>query len=133
MTRHYPIPHRLPHLRNLPTQFSRYVGLLRPSSPHRMASSLQPPSQPLQFPSSGFKVIASSISVEEESIPNYKAQRYYPVRIGEVFNKRYQVIRKLGYGSSSTVWLCRDLRYEDSGFYYFWPDLYFIGIADTLP
>ncbi|KAF2756508.1 protein kinase [Pseudovirgaria hyperparasitica] len=74
-----------------------------------MASSLQPSSQPLEFPSSGFKVIAPSTPVEEESIPNYKAQRYYPVRIGEVFNQRYQVVAKLGYGSSSTVWLCRDL------------------------
>lgn len=127
MTRLYPSSHRLLQLRNLPTQFSRpflchpprFACLLRRSSPHRMASSLQPSSQPLRFPSSGFKVIASSISVEEESIPNYKAQRYYPVRIGEVFNKRYQVTGKLGYGSSSTVWLCRDLRYEDSSFYDF--------------
>ena len=78
-----------------------------------MASSLPPFSQPLRFPHSGFKVVESSILVEEESILNYKAQRYYPVRIGEVFNNRYQAIGKLGYGSSSTVWLCRDLKYED--------------------
>jgi serine/threonine-protein kinase SRPK3 len=95
-----------------------------------MASSLQPSSQPLRLPNSGFKVIESSVSVEEESIPNYKAQRYYPVRIGEVFDERYQVIGKLGYGSSSTVWLCRDLKYGDSSFYDFQADL--IGIADTL-
>jgi hypothetical protein len=127
MTRLYPSAQKLLHLRNLPTQFSwpylcyfpRFARLLRRSSPHRMASSLQPSSQPLRFPSSGFKVIESSISVEEESIPNYKAQRYYPVRIGEVFNTRYQVIGKLGYGSSSTVWLCRDLRYGDPSFYDF--------------
>jgi len=127
MTRFYPSSHKLLQLRNLPIQFSwpylchppRFARLLRQLLPHRMASSLQPSSQSLRFPSSGFKVIESSISVEEESIPNYKAQRYYPVRIREVFNKRYQVIGKLGYGSSSTVWLCRDLRYEDSSFYDF--------------
>lgn len=32
------------------------------------------------------------------------------MRIGEVIKDRYQVVAKLGYGTSSTVWLCRDLR-----------------------
>ncbi|KAL2218848.1 protein kinase [Thermoascus aurantiacus ATCC 26904] len=73
-----------------------------------MASSRRP-SEPRTFPSTGFKLIDPSISTEEELIPNYIAQRYYPVRIGEVFNKRYQVVGKLGHGSSSTVWLRRDL------------------------
>ncbi|KAB8078502.1 kinase-like domain-containing protein [Aspergillus leporis] len=35
---------------------------------------------------------------------------FYPVYIGEVFAPRYQVVSKLGYGTSSTAWLCRDLR-----------------------
>ncbi|KAI9806285.1 MAG: hypothetical protein M1825_006400 [Sarcosagium campestre] len=35
---------------------------------------------------------------------------FYPVRIGEVFQSRYQVLGKLGYGSRSTAWLCCDLR-----------------------
>ncbi|KAL4886613.1 protein kinase [Aspergillus karnatakaensis] len=33
---------------------------------------------------------------------------YYPVHPGDVFHSRYQVVSKLGYGTSSTVWLCRD-------------------------
>jgi hypothetical protein len=33
------------------------------------------------------------------------------VRLGEVFESRYQVVAKLGHGTASTVWLCRDLRY----------------------
>jgi serine/threonine-protein kinase SRPK3 len=33
------------------------------------------------------------------------------VRIGDVFNNgKYRVLRKLGYGIYSTVWLARDLR-----------------------
>lgn len=48
-------------------------------------------------------------SIEEETLPGYLAERYYPVRLGEVSQSRYKVIAKLGYGSSSTVWLCRDL------------------------
>ncbi|GES57283.1 kinase-like protein [Aspergillus terreus] len=36
-------------------------------------------------------------------------ERFYPGHISEVFNRRYQVVGKLGYGSSATAWLCRDL------------------------
>uniref|UniRef100_A0A3B5AXZ6 non-specific serine/threonine protein kinase n=1 Tax=Stegastes partitus TaxID=144197 RepID=A0A3B5AXZ6_9TELE len=35
---------------------------------------------------------------------------YHPVRIGDTFNRRYQVVSKLGWGYFSTVWLCVDLR-----------------------
>ena len=31
------------------------------------------------------------------------------MQLGEVFNSRYQVVAKLGFGTSSTIWLCRDL------------------------
>ena len=47
--------------------------------------------------------------VEEETLRDYKAERFFPVRINQAFNDRYRVISKLGYGSASTVWLCRDL------------------------
>ncbi|KAF2769192.1 putative serine/threonine protein kinase [Teratosphaeria nubilosa] len=39
----------------------------------------------------------------------YRGDSYYPVRIGEAFRSRYQVLGKLGYGAHSTVWLGRDL------------------------
>lgn len=61
--------------------------------------------------STGFEVIDPSQLVEEERLPFYNRSHYYPMRIGEVLKDRYQVIAKLGYGTSSTVWLCRDLRY----------------------
>jgi hypothetical protein len=61
------------------------------------------------FPSDGFEVIPVQDEIEEETIPDYKAERFYPVRLGEVFNSRYQVVAKLGYGTASTIWLCRDL------------------------
>lgn len=32
------------------------------------------------------------------------------MHLGDVFNDRYMVVRKLGYGQYSTVWLARDLR-----------------------
>ncbi|GIK01780.1 hypothetical protein Aspvir_005821 [Aspergillus viridinutans] len=69
-------------------------------------------SRPRIFPSSGFTILDPSVKFEEENLPDYLEERYYPVQIGEVFNSRYQVLTKLGFGSSSTVWLCRDLHNE---------------------
>lgn len=47
--------------------------------------------------------------VEEEKTPYYSPARFYPARLGEVLNSRYQLVTKLGHGSNSTVWLARDL------------------------
>ncbi|GLB19749.1 hypothetical protein AtubIFM61612_009665 [Aspergillus tubingensis] len=47
--------------------------------------------------------------LEEETLPWYSPEGFYPVRVGEVFQSRYQVVGKLGYGGYSTIWLCRDL------------------------
>ncbi|KAG4256124.1 CMGC/SRPK protein kinase [Fusarium proliferatum] len=52
----------------------------------------------------------ANLKIEEEQIPSYEASRFYPVQIGQVFQGRYQAVTKLGYGSSSTIWLARDLR-----------------------
>lgn len=76
---------------------------------NRAITDLRSPFEPRAFPCSGWDNIDPSLQVEEESVPNYKAENFYPTRIGEVFNRRYQVVGKLGYGSSATVWLCRDL------------------------
>ncbi|KAI1951440.1 hypothetical protein LOZ12_005829 [Ophidiomyces ophidiicola] len=67
-----------------------------------------------QLPTSArYDLIDSSILLEEESIPNYRPQRFFPVEIGLIFNDRYRVVGKLGYGASSTVWLCWDLNSRD--------------------
>ncbi|EPQ57713.1 kinase-like protein [Gloeophyllum trabeum ATCC 11539] len=58
---------------------------------------------------SGFTSLDASEKIEEESFPWYSPSTFYPVRIGEVFRTRYQALAKLGYGSSATVWLGRDL------------------------
>jgi len=51
---------------------------------------------------------------EEERLPDYEVEQFYPVNIGDTIKSRYHVIGKLGYGANSTVWFCRDLSY-DSG------------------
>jgi hypothetical protein len=69
------------------------------------------PSPPRQPTNSKFHVLDTAQKVEEERFEWYKPVQFYPVRIGEVFNSRYQVVGKLGYGAHSTAWLCRDLVY----------------------
>ncbi|KAL9945820.1 hypothetical protein ACHAO5_004487 [Verticillium nonalfalfae] len=76
----------------------------------RDRSSLSTLATPRQFPSSGFELIDRAEKVEEEKLPFYKREVYYPMKIGQVIHDYYQVVAKLGYGSSSTVWLARDLR-----------------------
>ena len=46
----------------------------------------------------------------EEDLDRYRPGGYHPVHLGDVFNDRYMVVRKLGYGQYSTVWLARDIR-----------------------
>ncbi|KAK4570385.1 hypothetical protein LTR86_002465 [Recurvomyces mirabilis] len=60
------------------------------------------------------EILDPSFRVEEEMVRGYKAEHYYPVRIGDMFQKRYKVVGKLGYGSASTVWLCRDTQASEA-------------------
>ncbi|XP_078399393.1 SRSF protein kinase 3 [Cetorhinus maximus] len=45
----------------------------------------------------------------QEDPTEYRTGGYHPVKLGDIFNGRYQVVRKLGWGYYSTVWLCWDL------------------------
>lgn len=58
-----------------------------------------------------FSTVNPTRRFEEETLPSYRPPDFYSVRIGDVFNSRYHVVGKLGYGAYSTVWLSRDLRY----------------------
>ena len=68
------------------------------------------PWTPLTFPTSGFETLADDVVLEEKGLPEYDRDAYYPVTLGEVFIERYQVVGKLGFGMSSTVWLARDMQ-----------------------
>lgn len=68
------------------------------------------PSPPHTITRSGFTSIDFAAKVEEERLPHYDKSVFYPVRIGDVYKNRYQVLSKLGFGANSTVWFCRDLR-----------------------
>uniref|UniRef100_A0A3Q3WJZ0 non-specific serine/threonine protein kinase n=1 Tax=Mola mola TaxID=94237 RepID=A0A3Q3WJZ0_MOLML len=48
-------------------------------------------------------------SGRQENPADYGTGGYYQVEIGEIFVDRYQVVKKLGWGHFSTVWLCWDM------------------------
>jgi serine/threonine-protein kinase SRPK3 len=69
------------------------------------------PWTPLRFPTAGFDVIPTSQVIEEEAFEEFKTGNYMPVNIGDLFaSNTYQVVGKLGFGSTSTVWLARNLQ-----------------------
>ncbi|EHL03367.1 putative Serine/threonine-protein kinase AFC2 [Glarea lozoyensis 74030] len=63
----------------------------------------------MNFPVSGFPIIPDGQRWEEENYELFKPGYYYPVNIGDVLVSKYQIVGKLGWGSTSTVWLARDL------------------------
>ncbi|KAI0795995.1 kinase-like domain-containing protein [Abortiporus biennis] len=65
--------------------------------------------KPRKFPTDGFRIVPTTELLEEEKWPWYTPQSFYLVNIGDVFRSKYQVLYKLGYGTTSTVWMCRDL------------------------
>ncbi|OAA57990.1 protein kinase-like protein [Niveomyces insectorum RCEF 264] len=64
--------------------------------------------QPRVFSDEGYEIVDDSSVVEEEAMP-YEREAFYPARNGEIIHGRYQIGAKLGYGTSSTVWLAQDL------------------------
>uniref|UniRef100_A0A8C1NW13 non-specific serine/threonine protein kinase n=1 Tax=Cyprinus carpio TaxID=7962 RepID=A0A8C1NW13_CYPCA len=82
-------------------------------SPPAPANQTTPP-QALSPPPPDFSPppaeLLGSDDEEQENPSDYCKGGYYPVKIGDLFNGRYHVVRKLGWGHFSTVWLCWDLQ-----------------------
>lgn len=98
--------HSISYNPRIPVPFSPKIT----SVPRRtVMSSSQWTCKPRQFPSSGFKLLDQSVKLEEETLPTYEPEKYYPVNQGEIFKDRYQALAKIGYGVTSTVWLAKDL------------------------
>ncbi|KAM9325242.1 SRSF protein kinase 3 [Gastrophryne carolinensis] len=77
---------------------------LSPGPPPTPPTPVLPPPGPL-----------GSDNEEQEDPGDYCRGGYYPVKIGDLFNGRYHVVRKLGWGHFSTVWLCWDLQRKRFG------------------
>ncbi|KAG9233966.1 hypothetical protein BJ875DRAFT_377469, partial [Amylocarpus encephaloides] len=45
-------------------------------------------------------------------VEDYRPSKFHPIHLGDRFKDgRYRVLRNLGYGAYSTVWLARDEQY----------------------
>lgn len=47
---------------------------------------------------------------DDEDAKEYRKGGYHPVKVGEIYNRRYRIEAKLGWGHFSTVWLATDLQ-----------------------
>src|SRR5271169_6855473 len=61
--------------------------------------------------STGQPMSSKSKVVDMEAQKEYRVGGFHPVELGDVLNARYRVLRKLGYGCYSTVWLAEDHQY----------------------
>jgi len=71
----------------------------------------------------------------EERLEKYDKGGYHPTNLGDIFNGRYVVIGKLGWGIHSTVWLVEDQRLVQSSLHITVNSdftLYFSETADTM-
>ncbi|KMP04626.1 hypothetical protein CIRG_04307 [Coccidioides immitis RMSCC 2394] len=80
------------HLMHLKLSFERHLR----TKPSRMSTVIA-------------EALPERLPVEEECSSSYSPNHFYPVRLGEIFNERYQVVAKLGFSSNSTIWLAKDL------------------------
>lgn len=89
----------------------RFSYRFEPCSQQRsVGTAASTPSPRRALPTTGFATLNITEKIEEEKLPSYVPEDYYPAFIGEVLKSRYQIVTKLGFGVNSTVWLCRDLR-----------------------
>lgn len=60
-------------------------------------------------PDANCPLLTAAKPIEEETLPKYSPQIFYGVKLGEKLNNgRYEIVTKLGYGMTATVWLARD-------------------------
>lgn len=75
-----------------------------------MAMPTQQQANAMSSASTGPSSVATSVLTEdEEDLEDYRPGGYHPINIGDEFSSgRYLIVRKLGWGHFSTVWLARD-------------------------
>lgn len=67
------------------------------------------PSRPTTSYSRPPRILPADDLVEEERVPGYRPEFFYPADPGQILNNRYRILSKIGWGTASTVWLAEDL------------------------
>ncbi|KAK2049781.1 kinase domain-containing protein [Colletotrichum somersetense] len=85
-------------------------------------SSQRLQSTPQTFLVAGFDTISQNQLVEEETIPEYSPEHFYPVQLGEVINSQFQTVAKLSYGSNHQyvalkIYLHNSFQHRELSFY----------------
>ncbi|KAF2671446.1 CMGC protein kinase [Microthyrium microscopicum] len=57
-------------------------------------------------------ILPLNVPIEEEILPGYDFKRFYHPNPGDILDKRFKLKAKLGWGTSSTVWLAQDIRWR---------------------
>lgn len=94
---------------------STHSGSISPGqvlSPSRIPAERDSLEVPEVTPVSAVKTGAVEVSPhDEEDVEDYREGGYHPLNIGDTFKDgRYVVVRKLGWGHFSTVWLAKDMQ-----------------------
>jgi len=73
-----------------------------------------PPAPPPRAaaPAASSQMMAEDEEDENEPEEDYVVGGYHPVSVGDVYDERYKVLHKLGWGVYSTVWCCWDAQHE---------------------
>nr|XP_020448721.1 SRSF protein kinase 1-like isoform X5 [Monopterus albus] len=79
------------------------------SEPHGRGGGCQQGQADSPLPEQDEEILGSDDD-EQEDPNDYCRGGYHHVKIGDLFNERYHVIRKLGWGHFSTVWLAWDIQ-----------------------
>jgi non-specific serine/threonine protein kinase len=72
---------------------------------------LQWTSNPRVFPVFDLGLLDSSLKIEEELAMGHEPNKTYtyPAEEEEILNDRYQILHKIGYGPTASVWYAIDL------------------------
>jgi hypothetical protein len=98
-------PAGAPHLLCFSTLVVNFVHHRQIANMSNNSPPPTPPSGPPSLEQRRFKRVRGPL----EWIENYRPEGYHPIHLHDCFkNNRYEVIRKLGVGSFSTVWLAID-------------------------